>query len=220
MAHFARHMDLLQGSPIALEDLTWYLDRSLDWPGHFGNVRALGQAIDRAMDQRGFMVILLLQRLLIPAAQELLAPSPVLPGKTMPSMGLALPSALARLTTTTTPPLQGSLSTPSHPSRKVGESLAKHRAATILQCWTRCIWLHCWFNQQLQKKKKHLCLQTLCPGALAYARLVWDCRPPLIPTNTKSSDPKALRHPFRTRGQLLLQRKRVQQRKRPCCCPG
>jgi hypothetical protein len=65
MAHLARHMDLLQGSPIALEDLTWYLDRLLDRPGHFGSVRALGQAIDRAMDQRGFMVILLLRWLLI-----------------------------------------------------------------------------------------------------------------------------------------------------------
>jgi hypothetical protein len=135
-------------------------------------------------------------------------------------MGLALPSALACLTTTPTPPLQGSSSTPLHPLREVGASLAEHRAATTLQCWKRHIWLWCWFDQQLQKKQKRLHLQTLCRGASAYARSVRDHRPPPIPTDTKSSDPKALCHTFRTRGQLLLQRKRVRRCKHPRCCPG
>jgi hypothetical protein len=108
--------------------------------------------------------------------------------------------------------LMQSLPSPSPPILKGGgASLAQHQAATVLQCWKRRIWLCCWISQQAKLKQKHLCLKTLCRGASDYARLVRvNCRPPLTPTN-KTSNPKALRHPFHTHVQTLPPWKRVQQ---------
>ena len=88
-----------------------------------------------------------------------------------------------------------------------GASLAEHRAATVLQCWKRRIWLRCWFDQQALLKQKRLRLQALCRGASTYASSVrGNRRPPPTPTE-KSSDPKVLNHPFRSHGQLLPPRK-------------
>jgi len=69
-------------------------------------------------------------------------------------------------------------------------------------------------------KQKHLCLQTLCRGASTYASSVrGNLRPPPTPTK-KSSDPKVLNHPFRTRGQPLPPRKMRHRHKRPHRRPG
>ena len=101
-----------------------------------------------------------------------------------------------------------------------GASLAQHRAATVLQCWKRRIWLRRWFNQQALLKQKRLRLQALCRGASTYASSVrGNRRPPPAPTD-KSSDPKVLNHPFRTRGQPLPPRKMRRRHKRPRRRPG
>jgi hypothetical protein len=104
--------------------------------------------------------------------------------------------------------------------KRGGASLAQHQAATVLKCWKQRIWLCCWFDQQAQLKQKRLRLQTLCRGTSINARLVRVNRhPPLTPPN-KTSNPKALCHHFRTRGQPLPPRKRVQQYNPPRHCPG
>ena len=69
-------------------------------------------------------------------------------------------------------------------------------------------------------KQKRLRLQALCRGASAYASLVWGNRRPAPTPTKKSSDPKVLRHPFRTRGQPLPPRKRGRRHKRPRRRPG
>ena len=94
----------------------------------------------------------------------------------------------------------------------------RHLAVTTIQCWKRCIWLDRWFAQQ-SKKRLRLCL--LCRGALAYAMSVQGSQHSSpTPTDTPSNL-KALRHPFRDRGQPQLPlRKRSQQRKRHRCCRG
>jgi hypothetical protein len=127
----------------------------------------------------------------------------------MPSPSLASPSSPAR-------------SPPSLPIiMGEGASLAQHRAATVLQCWKRRIWLRCWFDQQATLKQKRLRLQALCRGASSYASSVRGtcCLPPRTPTE-KSSDPKVLNHPFRTRGQPLPPRKMRRRHKRPRRRPG
>ena len=79
----------------------------------------------------------------------------------------------------------------------------RHLAANTIQCWNRRIWLSRWFAQQAQLRQKRHRLRLLCRGASAYARSVRDDRqPPPTPTE-KSSDPKVLNHPFRSRGQPL-----------------
>ena len=96
--------------------------------------------------------------------------------------------------------------TPAHLTKTAPQQRLQ-RAAIVLQCWKWRIWLRRWFNQQALLKQKRLHLQTLCRGASTYASSVQGNRhPPLTPTR-KSSDPKVLNHPFRTRGQLLPPRK-------------
>jgi hypothetical protein len=90
-----------------------------------------------------------------------------------------------------------------------GASLAEHRAATVLQCWERCIWLRRWFDQQALLKQKRIRLQTLCRGTSTYARLVQRNHPSPPTLTKKTSDPKVLHHPFRTRGQRLPPGKRA-----------
>jgi hypothetical protein len=152
----------------------------------------------------------------------MMAPSPTIPPQvSSPSPSKANPPTPAHLTKTTSQLLMQSPSSPSPEIlKRGGASLAEHRAATVLQCWKRCIWLCRWFNQQATLKQKRLRLQALCRGALAYASLVWGYRrPPPTPTK-KTSDPKVLRHPFHTRGQPLPPRKRGGQHKQLRCCPG
>jgi hypothetical protein len=102
VVHLVRHMDILWGGQFfALDALTDGLVQETarrgcqnPWPGpssyaeyptYSACVRALGQAIDKAMDQRGFTVTIVLGWLLIPAAQGLLAPSLEPPKEIMPS---------------------------------------------------------------------------------------------------------------------------------------
>ena len=121
----------------------------------------------------------------------LMAPSPRNHQVKRPSTGMARPPPPARLTKTTSPQRTLSSSSPSHPSlNRGGASLAKHRAATILQCWKRRIWLCCWFDQQATLKQKRLRLQALCRGTSAYASSVWGCRRPPPTLTEKTSDPK------------------------------
>jgi hypothetical protein len=150
-----------------------------------------------------------------------MAPSPLNHQVKCPSTGMARPPLPARLTKTTSPQRTLPLSSPSQPSlNRGGASLAEHQAATVLQCWKRRIWLRRWFDQQATLKQKRLRLQALCRGASAYASLVWGYHcPPPTPTK-KTSNPKVLRHPFRTRGQPLPPRKRGQRHKRPHRHPG
>jgi hypothetical protein len=139
-----------------------------------------------------------------------MAPSPM-------SFGASTPS----LTKTTSPQCTLSSLSPSHPSlNRGGANLAEHRAATVLQCWKRRLWLRRWFDQQATLKQKRLRLQALCHGASAYASLVWgNRRPPPTPTD-KPSDPKVSNHPFRKHGQPLPPRKRGRRHKRPHRRPG
>ena len=152
-----------------------------------------------------------------------MAPSPaVTPQVSSPSSSKArLPSTPACLTKTASPQHVQSSSSPSPAiPRWGGASLAENRAATVLQCWKRRIWLRRWFDQQALLKQKRLRLQALCRGASTYASSVrGNCRPPPALTD-KSSDPKVLRHPFRTRGQPLPPRKRGRRHKRPRRRPG
>ena len=125
-----------------------------------------------------------------------MAPSPATTEAAKPSPSLAHPFLPTRSSPSSAIPRRG------------GASLAEDRAATVLQCWKRRIWLCCWFDQQDLLKQKRLRLQALCRGALTYASSVrGNRRPPPAPTD-KSSDPKVLHHPFRTRGQPLPPRKR------------
>jgi hypothetical protein len=150
-----------------------------------------------------------------------MVPSPLNHQVKRPSTGMARPPPPARLTKTTSPQRTLSSSSPSQLSlNRGGASLAEHRAATILQCWKRRIWLCCWFDQQATLKQKRLRLQALCRGALAYASSVWGYRrPPPTPTK-KISDPKVLRHPFHTPGKPLPPRKRGRRHKQPRRRPG
>ncbi len=151
-----------------------------------------------------------------------MAPTPAInPQVSSPSLSKARPPTPACSTMTASPQQKQSSSSPSSAiPRRRGASLAEDRAATVLQCWKRHIWLHRWFDQQALLKQKRLRLQALCRGALTYASSVrGNRRPPPAPTD-KSSDPKVLRHPFRTRGQPLPPRKRGRQHKRPRCRPG
>jgi hypothetical protein len=137
-----------------------------------------------------------------------MAPLPDTTGAAMP-----LPSLARR-----SPPAQFSPSPPIILGE--GASLAEHRAATVLQCWKRRIWLRRWFDQQARLKQKRLHLQALCRGASTYASSVRGNRcPPPTPTE-KSSDPKFLNHPFRSRGQPLPPRKMRRRHKRPRRRPG
>jgi hypothetical protein len=153
------------------------------------------------------------QRSMGGSREGLMAPSPANHGATKPSTSLALPSAPACSMMTPT----GSSSAPSPPTTTGGgATAAEHRAATTHFCWVRHTWLRRWFTQQRRKR-----LHTLCRGASAYAASVWgNRRPPPISTDMKSSDPKALSHPFRKRGLPIPQPKKVQQHNRPRCRPG
>ena len=151
-----------------------------------------------------------------------MAPTPVIPPQvSSPSSSTARLPTPARSTKTASPQhMQSSSSPPPAILRRGGASLAEHRAATVLQCWKRRIWLRRWFDQQALLKQKRLRLQALCRGASTYASSVrGNRRPPPAPTD-KSSDPKVLRHPFRTRGQPLPPRKRGRRHKRPRRRPG
>ena len=151
-----------------------------------------------------------------------MAPTPAIPPQvSSPSSSKARLPMPARLTKTASPQHVQSSSSPSPAiPRWGGASLAEHRAATVLQCWKRRIWLRRWFDQQALLKQKRLRLQALCRGASTYASSVrGNRRPPPAPTD-KSSDPKVLRHPFRTRGQPLPPRKRGRRHKRPRRRPG
>ena len=108
-----------------------------------------------------------------------------------------------------------------HSIRRYLERLTRRRrAATTIQCWKRRIWLSRWFAQQAQLRQKRHRLRLLCRGASAYARSVrGDRQPPPTPTE-KSSDPKVLNHPFRSRGQPLPPRKMRRRHKRPRRRPG
>jgi hypothetical protein len=220
IAHLAWHCDLLEGAPMALECLAWLLDRlmnqlrySRSWLGprlfdpHYRpeHLRAIGRAIDKAMDERGYAVTILVRWLIEPTAQGLVAPSPLPPwAERMPPSSLALPSVPARLTTTLTSSSQGSASAPTPPTTTGGGApLATHHAATTLVCWVRRTWLRRRFTQQRRMR-----LQAFCRGASAYA------------VSDVSSDPKVLRHPFRDRGQQLPQWRRTRQLNRPCRRPG
>jgi hypothetical protein len=137
-----------------------------------------------------------------------MAPSPATTGAAMPSPSSACCS-LPAWYSPSPPIILGE-----------GASLAEHRAAAVLQCWKRHIWLCCWFDQQGLLKQKRLHLQALCCGASTYASSVrGNRRPPPTPTK-KSSNPKVLNHPFRSRGQPLPPWKMRRQHKRPRCCPG
>ena len=129
---------------------------------------------------------------------------------------IGCPSPLSSMAQTITPARfmktapQQCLQSSSYPSPPLptqgGTSLAEHQAATVLQCWKRHIWLRRWFNQQALLKQKRLRLQTLFRKASTYASLVrGNLCPPPAPTK-KSSDPKVLNHPFRTRGHPLPRR--------------
>ena len=151
-----------------------------------------------------------------------MAPTPIIPPQvSSPSSSKACLPMPARSTKTASPQHVQSSSSPSPViPRRGGASLAEHRAATVLQCWKRRIWLRRWFDQQALLKQKRLRLQALCRGASSYASSVrGNRRPPPAPTD-KSSDPKISNHPFRTRGQPLPPRKRGRRHKRPRRRPG
>jgi hypothetical protein len=145
--------------------------------------------------------------------EGLMAPSPTNHGATKPLTSLAMPSAPACSTTTPT----GLSSAPSPPTTTGGgATAAEHRATMTLFCWVRRTWLCRWFTQQRRKR-----LHMLCCGASAYTALVWGnhCPPPIL-TDIKSSDLKALSHPFHKCGLPIPQPKKVRRHNRPCCCPG
>jgi hypothetical protein len=230
LAHLAWHCDLLEGAPMALECLAWSLDRLMNqlrysrtWLGsrlfkdQHGHLRAIGRAIDKAMSERGYAVTILLQWLLTPAAQGLVAPSPLPPwAERMPPSSLALPSVPARLPTTPTRSSQGSSSAPTPPTTTGGGApSATHHAATTLVCWVRRTWLRRRFIQQRRMR-----LHAFCRGASAYAVSVWGAHQPSPTPTDISSDPKVLRHPFRDRGQQLPQRRRARRLNRPRRRPG
>ncbi len=142
------------------------------------------------------------------SSEASMAPSSTSSRTAMPLPSLASPS-LPACSSSSPPNITGG-----------GASLAHHWAATVLQCWKRCIWLCCWFGQQATLKQKRICLQALCRGASTYVSLVQgNCYLPPPPTK-KSSNPKVLNHPFRTRGQPLPPRKMRRRHKPPRCCPG
>jgi len=119
---------------MALEYLAWSLDRLMNqlrysrtWLGsrlfkdRHGHLRAIGRAIDKAMSERGNAVTILLRWLLTPAAQGLVAPSPLPPwAERMLPLSSALPSMPARLTTTPTRSSLGSSSDTLHPPQQEG----------------------------------------------------------------------------------------------------
>ena len=230
LAHLAWHCDLLEGAPMALECLAWSLDRLMNqlrysrtWLGsrlfkdRHGHLRAIGRAIDKAMSERGYAVTILLRWLLTPAAQGLVAPSPLPPwAEIMLPSSSALPSVPARLTTTPTRSSLGSSSAPTPPTTTGGGAPAAiHHAAMTLVCWVRRTWLRRRFTQQRRMR-----LRAFCRGTSAYAVSVRGARqPPPTPTDI-SSDPKVLRHPFRDCGQPLPQRRRARRIKRPHRRPG
>jgi hypothetical protein len=94
-----------------------------------------------------------------------MAPSPaVTPQVSSPSPSKARPPKPAHLTKTASHHhmhLSSSSPSPAIP-KGGGASLAEHRAATVLQCWKRRIWLRRWFDQQALLKQKRLRLQSLC----------------------------------------------------------
>ena len=223
IAHLAWHCDLLEGARMALEYLAWSLDRlmnqlrySRSWLGprlfdpHYcpGHLRAISRTIDKAMDERGYAVTILLWWLIKPTAQGLVAPSSPPPwAERMPPSSLALPSMLARLTSTPTRSSQGSSSAPTPPTTTGGGApSATHHAATTLVCWVRRTWLR---RRCIQQQRMHL--QAFCREASAYAVSVRGAHQP---------SPKNLRHPFRDRGQQLPQRRRARRLKRPRRHPG
>jgi hypothetical protein len=66
IAHLAWHCDLLEGTPMALDYLTWSLNRLMNqlrysrtllgtrlFEDRHGHLRAIGRAIDKAMSERG-----------------------------------------------------------------------------------------------------------------------------------------------------------------------
>jgi hypothetical protein len=109
-----------------------WLDRS-EYSDYARSVRALGRAIDKAMDQRGFTVMTLLRRLITHTAQRLMGPPPIPPGEETPSTSSATPSVPALSPTTPTCPSQGSSSAPIPPTTTGGGGpAAKHRAATTI----------------------------------------------------------------------------------------
>ena len=151
-----------------------------------------------------------------------MAPSPLNHEVKSPSTGMAFTPLPARLVKTSTSPQCVQSSSPPSPPlfKRGGASLAEHRAATVLQCWKRRLWLRRWFDQQARSKERRLRLQALCRGASTYARLVGvNRRPPPIPT-IKPSDPMESIHPFRTRGQPLPPRKRARRPTRKRRRPG
>ena len=217
---------------MSLEYLAWSLDRLMNqlrysrtWLGsrlfedRHGHLRAIGRAIDKAMSERGYAVTILLRWLLTPAAQGLVAPSPLPPWaeRMLPSSS-ALPSVPARLTTTPTRSSLGSSSAPTPPTTTGGGAPAAipiHHAAMTLVCWVRRTWLRRRFTRQRQMR-----LRAFCRGTSAYAVSVRGARqPPPTPTDI-SSDPKVLRHPFRDRGQPLPKRWRARRIKHPRHRPG
>jgi hypothetical protein len=188
---------------MALGCLTWSLDRLMNqlrysrtWLGsrlfedRHGHLRAIGRAIDKAMSKRGYAVTILLWWLLTPAAQGLVAPSPLPPWaeRMLPSSS-ALPSVPARLTTTPTRSSLGSSSAPTPPTTTGGGAPAAiHHAAMTLVCWVRRTWLRHRFTRQRRMR-----FRAFCRGTLAYAVSVRGARqPPPTPTDI-SSDPKVLR---------------------------
>ncbi len=125
-------------------------------------------------------------------------------------LNLAVKTSTSRSSSSPSPPLL----------KRGGASLAEHRAATVLQCWKRRLWLRRWFDQQARSKERRLRLQALCRGASTYARSVGaNRRPPPTPT-IKPSDPTESLHPFRTRGQPLPPRKRARRPTRKRRRPG
>jgi hypothetical protein len=223
IAHLVRHWKLVTG--LTADDaftcfdhdlpgfVQSWLDRS-EYSDYVMSVRALGRAINKAMDQRGFTVMMLLQQLITHTVQRLMGPPPVPPGEETPLTSSATPSVLACSPTTPTCRSQGSLSAPTPPTTTGGGApAAKHRAATTI-LWSGII-SAAWATVQWQRR-----VQELCRGASAYAVSVWGKHhPPPILTN-KSSDPKVLRHPFRDRGQPLPQWRRAQRTNSPCRRPG
>jgi hypothetical protein len=102
-----------------------WLDR-LEISDYARSVRALGWAIDKAMDQQGSTIMTLLQRLITYTAQRLMGPPTVPPGEEMPSMSLATSSVPACSPTTPTCPSQGSLSAPTPPTTTGGGHLLQN----------------------------------------------------------------------------------------------
>jgi hypothetical protein len=142
VAHLVRHWKLVTG--LTADDafacfnhdlpgfVQSWLDR-LEYSDYARSVRALGWAINKAMDQRGFTVMTLLRWLITHTAQRLMGPPPIPPGEETPSMSSATPSMPACTTTTPTCPSQGSLSAPTSPTTTGGgATAAKHHASMTL----------------------------------------------------------------------------------------